>query len=307
MILSIHHLKQIIQYSAKRMYFSNWEPKTLDDIYRTTSVSLKPENMYIGGTTNDTICNALWYEMSYNPVRFGTVSPFQINNKNDIIYFNDTYRKNLSRNTTGLLPDEIITLTWQINCFVNNLHKSGLYNTFVKTGTLPQYLSILGADTNYHVISSLRRAIHAIAKQNYTDLQDPDYQEQIFYVATRRHPTGKRSDISYMAINTEFSIKQSLSDKSDIKEQNNTNQQKIIQTCFPFAIQTDTLNEIRTNIVKIKNKMALLEQQIEDMDEYENHVDTSDLRTELRHTKLQYANLCAQEKKLLNKINEQSR
>ena len=292
---NLQQLKQIIKYSAKRMYFGDWTPETLDNIYFKTSTNLKTDYIYIGNLTEDFICDVLWYEMSYNPARFGTKSPFKINEKNSLLYFLETYRKWAPRSSDGLMPHEIMDLVWEITDFIKGLGKAKLYDSFIKTGKLPQRLDILCADANYHLLSSLRKAIHAITKQNYKDFQDPDLQEQIFQVITKRHPTYKRSDISYMNVKAETEVQQTI--KPIVQEQS-----KVVQTCFPFSIRTDALNEIRQNIGQAKNEIASLEQQIEDLSEYEGGADTSELRQKLCHAKQRYAGLCGQEAKLLKKI-----
>lgn len=292
---NLQQLKQIIKYSAKRMYFGNWTPETLDNMYFTTSTNLKTDYIYIGDLTEDFICDVLWYEMSYNPARFGTKSPFKIDGKNSLLYFLETYRQWAPHNPDGLMPHEIMDLVWQITDFIKSLGKARLYNSFIKTGKLPQRLDILCADANYHLLSSLRKAIHAITKQNYKDFQDPDFQEQMFQVITKRHPTYKRSDISYMTVKAETEAQQAM--KPVIQDQS-----KVVQTCFPFAIRTDALNEIRQNIIQARNNIASLEQQIEDLSEYEGGADISELRQKLRHAKQRYAGFCGQEAKLLKKI-----
>ena len=295
MIPNLQQLKQIIRYSAKRMYFGNWTPETLDDIYFSTSTNLKTDYIYIDDLTEDIICDVLWYEMSYNPARFGTTSPFKINGKNSLLYFLGTYRKYAPRNSDGFMPHEIMDFIWHITDFVKNLGKAKLYDSFIKTGKLPKRLNILCADANYRLLSSLRKAIHAITKQNYKDLQDPEFQEQMFQVITKRHPTCKRSDISYMTVKAEAAVQQAI--KPIVQEQT-----KVVQTCFPFSIRKDALNDVRQSIIQAKNEIASLEQQIEDLSEYEGGVDTSKLRQDLRHAKQRYAGLCGQEAKLLKKI-----
>lgn len=296
---NLQQLKQIIKYSAKRMYFGDWTPETLDNIYFKTSTNLKTDYIYIGDLTEDFICDVLWYEMSYNPARFGTKSPFKTNEKNSLLYFLETYRKWAPRSSDGLIPHEIMDLVWQITDFIKSLGKAKLYDSFIKTGKLPQRLDILCADANYHLLSSLRKTIHAIAKQNYKDLQDPDFQEQMFQVIIKRHPTCKRSDISYMAVKAEAEIQQAI--KPIIQEQIH-NSSKVVQTCFPFKIRQDALKEIRQDIIQTKNEIALLEQQIEDLSECEGGADTSELKQKLSHAKQRYASLYGQEAKLLKKI-----
>ena len=301
MTLNLQQLKQILQYNAKRMYFGNWTAVKLDDIFRNTSGGTSPEEIYIGKLTNDIICDVLWYEMSYNPVRFGTENPFKNNNgKNDIFYFNETYRKNMVAKTKGLLPDDVMTLIWQIADFIKNLRKAGWNEVFKSTGKLPSVFSILGADENYYILSSLRKAIHAIAKQNWLDLASPEHKAKIMQVIAQRHPTKKRSDVSYMTVLSE--ITQTQKNKVKQKTAIQQPQQKIIQTCLPFEnIPNDALTKIREKIIKKKDEIAVLEKQIEEMQDIE-YVDLKDFYTQLKRAKMQLASLYGHEKKLLNKI-----
>lgn len=295
-------LDNIIKYNTSRMYFGNWSENVLDDIHNKAVNTKTPQKIYVGDLTNDIICNALWYEMSYNPERFGNISPFVIKNQNSILYFDTTYKTKMSYKTKDFLPDEIVNLTWNISVFLKNLKSVNLYDTFAKTGKLPEFFTIVAAklvtndilclDTEHRVLHSLNEAIHAITKQNYLDLNNPVYRDKIIQTVQQRHPTGKRSDISYMMVNAEL--------ESKLKEEQET--QQIIQTALPFGnIQSEALAAIREKIVQKENEIAVLEQQIQEMEELE-YADLANLYTKMSHLESQYAQLCGQEAKLLNKI-----
>lgn len=313
MTLNLQQLKQIIQYNAKRMYFGEWKPSRIDDAFRDTSGGTQPEELYIGNLTEDIICDVLWYEMSYNPLRFGSSSPFKKDGKNSILHFIDTYRKLAPRGTDGLLSHEVITLVWQINDFITNLKKANLYEVFTKTGKLPSIFPILGADENYHVLTTLRKAIHTIAKQNWLDTKDPAYKEHIEKIAAKRHPTGKRSDISYMFVNLEDAVQQKIeamkNKKTEVKKAalQTLPKQKVVQTCLPFFEEEklDNLAVIRGKIVQKQNEIAMIEQTIKDMQEIE-YMDLKELHKQLKHARSQYAGLCGQEMRLLKKIKNEN-
>jgi hypothetical protein len=325
MTLNSKQLKQIIQYKASRMYFGEWQPSRIDDAFRDTSGGTQPEELFIGELTEDIICDVLWYEMSYNPLRFGSFSPFKKDGKNSILHFLDTYRKLAPREPDGLLAHGVITLVWQIDDFIKNLKKADLYEGFAKNGKLPPILSILGADENYHVLTTLRKAIHTIAKQNGADLKDPAYREQIEKIAAQRHPTGNRSDISYMSVKLEDVIQQKIATmetktvetkKPEIKspetkqaEPQTPSKQEVIQTCLPFFDEEekiDKLTIIREKIVQKQNEIAAIEQNIKDMREI-GYTDLEELYRQLKHARQQYAGLCTQEMRLLKKAqNEKS-
>lgn len=313
MELNLEQLKQILTYQTGRMYFGNWNAATLDTIYYETSRNLKAQRMFVGDLTTDIICNALWYEMSYNPVRFGTENPFLFCGQNDILYFLNTYKKNMMAKTNDLIPDNVLDSMWQISYFIKYLKSANLYDHFVKTGIVdfPQYIEILGADKEYHILSSLRRAIHAIAKQNVKDLSDPIYKSAITEIAGKRHPNGNRSEISYMKAKFEFEVKAEIKLKpqnttvakpvEQPAEQQTKQEETVIQMCLPFCSGEDNdLKTIREKIVQKKNEISVLEQQIEDMKQL-GYADLEKMYSEMRRLQSQYASFCSQEKRLLNK------
>lgn len=295
-------LDNIIKYNPARMYFGNWSENVLNSTHDEAVKTKKPQKLYVGDLTNDIICNALWYEMSYNPERFSKTSPFIVKNQNNLVYFDTTYKTKMSHKTKDFLPDEIVNLTWNINVFLGNLKTVNLYNTFVTTGKLPNFFTIAAAktitngilclDTDHRILHSLNEAIHAIAEQNYLDLNDPMYRDKIIQTVQQRHPTGKRSDISYMMVDAEV----------EAKNKSEQEAQQIIQTALPFGnIQSEALAAIRKKIVQKEDEIAVLEQQIKEMEEL-NYADLASLYTKKSHLELQYAQLCSQEARLLNKI-----
>ena len=85
-------IREVIKYNASRKYFGNWTPHELNESYQNA-----PRDLQIGILSIDDICNALWHEMSYNPVRFGYTSPFVFNGKNSLKDFIDS-RLDLANN-----------------------------------------------------------------------------------------------------------------------------------------------------------------------------------------------------------------
>jgi len=207
MQLNQQQVQEIISYNPNRMYFGNWSENVLNNVQQQALRNTKSQKFYIGDLTNDIICNALWYEMSYNPA-YGNISPFIYNDKNDIIHFDNTYKQKMSHQTKDFLRDEIVNLTWNISVFIEQLKKTGLYDNFIKTGELPKFIDISGGktltynilclDKKHRILDSLNKAIKAIANQNCCDFRDSRYKEQIEKIVMQRHPLGRRSDISYM-------------------------------------------------------------------------------------------------------------
>ena len=200
------------------MYYGTWSAAVLNDYQAEALRNSKPKQLYISDLNNDIICNTLWYEMSYNTERFGKTSPFISNGKNDILYFNDTYKENMSYNTKDFLPDEIVNLTWNISAFIKTLYKAGLYDKFIATGDLPNCFNISGAKvvdinilslgTEHRILNHLLEAINAITRQNCLDLNNLVYKDKIIQTVQQRHLTNKRSDISYMMVAEYFNHKE---------------------------------------------------------------------------------------------------
>ncbi|MBQ6110220.1 MAG: hypothetical protein IJL05_02455 [Alphaproteobacteria bacterium] len=211
MQLNQKQIQEIIKYNPQRMYFGNWSETVLNAVQQEVLRNSKPQRLYIGDLTNDIICNALWYEMSYNPA-YGDISPFIYDNKNDIVHFDNTYKQKMAYQTKDFLRNEIVNLTWNISAFIENLKKTGFYDNFIETGELPKFIDISGAktltynivclDKKHRILDSLNKAIQSIANQNCCDFCDYRYKEQIEKIVMRRHPSGRRSDISYMMLST---------------------------------------------------------------------------------------------------------
>ena len=94
---------------------------------------------------------------------------------------------------------------------------TGWYDNFMLNGELPHYFNIVGGksltndivsfDHEHSILNSLIGAINAITKQNFIDLYNQDYHDEIIRMVQQRHPTYKRSDISYMMVNAENILK----------------------------------------------------------------------------------------------------
>lgn len=243
MALNMKQLKQIIQYNSERMYFGNWTPKDLSNSFKYAKKHNTVSIFTVNKLTNDNICDILWQEMSLNPLRYGTKSPFKTDEKNDIRHFKNTYKP--SANSTKYVVD----LSYKINSFVTNLYNAEqdrdfddnlggikLYTYFFQTGKLPTEFRIFdnsdvyekpNANPGYRILGSLCSAIHIIATQNWQDLRNPVYKEQIIKIAQERYPTGERSD-------TYPVIQQPKTEAINQEQILENKKEKIIQLCLPF-------------------------------------------------------------------------
>ena len=85
--------REVVKYSANRAYFGKMTGAGLAKAYglfKHTQDWDKPvtsATVLVGKIDGGVICRALWNEMSYNPLRFGNVSPFLYKGKEDIYHF----------------------------------------------------------------------------------------------------------------------------------------------------------------------------------------------------------------------------
>lgn len=192
-------IKNILKYDTMRPYIGEMTAANLHNAYSIVKRSCdwnKPHpyvNVKIGTINGNVICNALWYEMSYNPVRFGVVSPFVAGGRNNIYHFCKTHVDNT-------LPafDVLAKIRHNLVCFMNlNTNASGGWNDVVYApgGIAPVGINEDGyADDVYKMLANLRACIKEIARQNITDFDKKrgPYRNAIIDVVSRRHPDGLR-------------------------------------------------------------------------------------------------------------------
>lgn len=94
----VKRIRNILRYNVLRQYFGAWDFSEVYAAYKKVTDALKygretkGEYIKIGKIDSDVICNVLWYEMSFNPVRFGTVSPFKFIKQSDGVPYNNIYK-----------------------------------------------------------------------------------------------------------------------------------------------------------------------------------------------------------------------
>lgn len=249
MTLKQTQLSQIVQYNANREYVGKWTPGDLSDCFKIAKKSDSVTTLCVGKLTDDIICDTLWHEMSLNPTRFGIESPFKTDNKNSIIYFADTFRNKILFNKNSQSTKNVMNIFWKAKAFVQSLYKAkqdrdfeddlkgvDLYKYFVNTGNLPTTFRIfdnnytfdaVDANDGYRILGSLCGALRMITAQNWKDLKDPAYSEQIKMTIMEKYPNGERSDT--------YQVVQQMKQEEEKKEQILENpKQKVIQLCFVF-------------------------------------------------------------------------
>lgn len=336
MTLDTQQLKQIVQYNADRMYFGNWTPNDLSSCFKEAKTNNIATLITVGKLTNDVICDTLWNEMSLNPKRFGYWSPFKTDDKNNLIYFKNTYKNKILYENFGKSSKNVMNLIWKIKNFVQNLYEAKpdtdfisdsddikLYDYFVKTGELPTTFRIFDknysyerADANagYRILGSLCGALHLITNQNWKDLQDPEYKEQITLIVEERFPNGTRPNLHYTAekITQQPNQTKPVTENKPAKEPTkqivlDKTHTPVIQMCLPF-VADDSLTQIDIKIQnidakidEIKEKIRVLEYKLDAADEMYDIKNFVLLQKKLDHAKHQFASYCGTKQKLLNK------
>ena len=118
-------IKKILAYNIRRAYIGRLTAENLGNAFALIKRSrdwdnpVSQCNLAVGNINGDVICNALWYEMSYNPGRFGDVSPFVFNGRNSIYRFCD---KPYGGNLSGKAADVIASIRHHLIEYMNLNH-----------------------------------------------------------------------------------------------------------------------------------------------------------------------------------------
>lgn len=193
------HIKTILKYNPKRQYIGRMTAYDLHDAYHQLKRSydwdnpLEYVNVNIGNIDGNAICDALWYEMSYNPVRFGANSPFVFGDRNNIFKFCKNYTPEM---------DDVNSLLYKIRYNLIDFmslnadeHNSWRDKVYTQNGIIPIGLTPNGyADAAYKMLADLRASIKLIAQQNIADFSKKrgPYRVEIINTVQSRHPNGVR-------------------------------------------------------------------------------------------------------------------
>lgn len=189
---------EIVKYNPVRMYFGNWSPKQIHEIYQSKKdgdFDDRTNLLTTGIITEDDICDALWSEMSYNPVRFGTESPFIFNGKNSIKQFCEKYYTYTPEDKTLLFLQKLAIalndFTFYMNAYDPTFFQTGhTQNSTMNVGLQPD---IMASNTEYKVLSKLVSCIHLICSQNSTDYtRSKKHRVAMDQIITKRHPKQVR-------------------------------------------------------------------------------------------------------------------
>lgn len=196
-------VKIILKYNINRPYFGKFTAGGLAGAYaklKTTAqwdTPVKFSNVPVGYIDGNIICNALWYEMSYNPVRFGTVSPFLHNGKNNIFHFCEhgvpAWTPQAGKEILAQVQYELVSY------MARNATPNGQWRDVVqsdKNGNAKIEIQDGYSNNTYKILAHLRNSIAMVARQNVADFEKKrgPYRPEIASVVQTRHPHGLRSD-----------------------------------------------------------------------------------------------------------------
>ena len=261
----------IIKYDVNRKYFGDWTPDELNTTYNSPT----PVNFYTGILSVDKICDALWNEMSYNPERFGTVSPFKFNGKNSLDFFInkeiDIYDNNFEvlTNLQAYLSRFLeLALQYDKDFMITNRFKST--NILISTKIRPGEKPIPSA--TYRMLGYLRDSIHKIASQNLQDFENKAiYRNQIIETVKEKHPKLFRPVTPVYAVpvheSTNEELEKCISDKNYLVGAIWNKNSEIMDT----QMRIDTLNEFE-NPGDTNNDAALLKKQKADLKNLETNL-----------------------------------
>lgn len=176
----------VLEYDASRKYFGDFTYNMLYEVYHMFKHSQKhdkpitAQRIKVGHIDGEVICRALLKQMSYNPKRFGTVSPFRHNGRENIFRFCDT---ELSTSAPGY--DVLVEVQKLLRKFLFSNSKSNR-QWFDEIRTGDGYLTIsfdnMYSDKNYKKLTMLRDALQKIINQNVADFNLPEYRAEMVRV-----------------------------------------------------------------------------------------------------------------------------
>ena len=193
----IELLRDVVKYNVKRPYFGKLTAEKLDAAYglfKHTQDWDKPivrAHLNIGHIDGVVICRALWNEMSYNPLRFGTKSPFLHNGVENIYHFcrNGVPEDFPAYKIVERIRHKMIAFM-MLNGRANNNQWRDNIDTYY--GRITIRFVHGHSDANYKLLSMLREMIRSVASQNLKDFGRKAYRTEMIKVIMARHPNGVR-------------------------------------------------------------------------------------------------------------------
>ncbi len=188
--------RDALKYNVNRAYFGKLTGAALVDAYAVFKHSqkwdnpIRSANVLVGNIDGGVICRALWYEMSYNPMRFGNVSPFKYDGDENIFRF----CRGVGSQTFSA-PEILEKIRCKLIGFMMLNSKNG-GQWYDKIDAQDEKIAIKfvdgHSDDNYKKLSLLRESIKIITAQNMADFKISSYRVQMLNVIATRHPNGNR-------------------------------------------------------------------------------------------------------------------
>lgn len=283
-------IKEVIKYNVSRRYFIYWAPRDLYNCYSTLfhDRSINSIKFGLGNLSVDKVCNVLWTEMSYNPVRFGTQSPFEINGKNSLQYFcNMEIDENLKSAKTLLKVQNSLKEFYHIACdqdknfektnrFKNTFVEIRIYDHAIPQNPLRNYMKKPAPNIGYKMLTELIHCIHTITSQNLADLNRKTYFEPMFDVVLNRHPNlirGRKyiNFAPYQAIeNTKTDTPENLEPQADENTKTDIPENLKPQLKKYLRLQS----KLEKAIAKKSDDMYITQARIDNLNNLENPGDT---------------------------------
>lgn len=257
----INKIRKVLKYNTSRQYFGQWMPIEIHEKYDQAIKNPESQSsIYTGQISMNDICDALWNEMSYNPVRFGTKNPFIFNGVKDPVIFALKYsdEKYKTKNETffkiaTLLKDKIYILARIEPMFSAVGHTQN--NIFQINNTTGYKINPM-----YYVLSNLAKSIHVVASQNLIDFKtSKQHRIEIIRVVKERHPNIIRP----------------------IKNVNYTEMKN----------QSEFLKKLNIALINKQTQIDSTNLSIESLREFEQPGDTTGFEIRLNQQQRQYANI----------------
>jgi len=262
---TLKQVKDIIVYDTSRKYFGDW---TIQD-FNKTYFRTEPISFYIGILSTDTICDALWKEMSYNPKRFGNMSPFKFAGKNSLYLFitseinpNSKALNTLSKIQTYLSHFWNLALKYDETFAQTNQFKNKYITIANIPNPTPGKKPIPGK--NYKMLGYIRNCLHIIASQNITDFGKKQYREEIIKVVKTKHP-----EINQQKDDNDSDLQKYLQDKTNLENAIWVKNGEILDT----ESRIDTLSNEYENPGDTSADKVRLAQQRADLEKLENELE----------------------------------
>ena len=244
-------IRNILRYDTSKAYFGSFTANDLSDAVGRIKASrnwtnpIDAVNIYIGHIDGDVICNALWHEMSYNPVRFGTVSPFMFHGKNSLYHFCN------SSNNHALTPENMkifSDIQYELKGFMQrNAHPNGSWNDTI----IGEYLTIRlkNGHTNreYKMLAHLRDCIRIITTQNINDFTDETmpYRAGIISTLHNSEQNGKHGHSTVKLINSNHPV-------ASVSKINDDESKYSVALEYDYDVRIDNLIESLKIIIENK-------------------------------------------------------